>query len=272
MSKMPISWDKIRLYVIMYIQIFAMNRADKVIFFSKYSNKIISDYLKKNVNSSGIYHGIDKIYKFKNDVEWNFKSKKIIKLIYVSPIISYKNHLTVVKAYTKIKKKYGKVEIKFIGGYDPNTKVFKNLFSECEDLKIDNFLGNIKHHDVIKEIYKSDLFIFASSSETFGISLVKAMSIGIPIICSNMSSLPEILRDGGIYFDPLSEIDLIKKIELLFFNSKLRSNITKKSFKRLKNYNWSFNFKKFNDLVIQVLKFNDLQVFSSRLYISWYYF
>lgn len=253
MNMIPISWEKIRLYAIRYIQIFAMNKANKVIFVSNYSKDIISKFLKKNISSTVIYHGIDNNLKVKNDVEWNINSKKKIKLVYVSPVLPYKNHLTVVKAYSKIREMYKNVEIKFIGAYDPTAKVFKNLFEKSKDIKKDDFLGDIHHSEVIKEIYKSDIFIFASSSETFGISLVEAMSIGIPIICSNKSSLPEILRDGGIYFDPFSEIDLIKKIKYLFHNPKIRSKISKKSLSLCKNYNWNENFRKFNNLTKEVL-------------------
>ena len=55
---------------------------------------------------------------------------------------------------------------------------------------------------------KSDIFVFASNSETFGITLLEAMSQAVPIVCSNQSSLPEVLQDGGLYFDPSNYIDL----------------------------------------------------------------
>ena len=45
------------------------------------------------------------------------------------------------------------------------------------------------------------IFVFASSTETFGISLLEAMAVGMPIVCSDKSSLPEVLQNGGLYFD-----------------------------------------------------------------------
>ena len=48
------------------------------------------------------------------------------------------------------------------------------------------------------------------------------MALGIPIVCSNKSSLPEILGDGGIYFDPDNETELYNQINKLIVNKKIR--------------------------------------------------
>ena len=48
------------------------------------------------------------------------------------------------------------------------------------------------------------------------------MSIGLPIACSNQSSLPEILHDGGVYFDPRSPASIAKAIEDLIVDPLMR--------------------------------------------------
>jgi len=65
LKQIPFGLFKIRIYLIKLVQIFAMNNACKVIFLSKFSKKVISSYLKKNVDYEIIYHGIDeKLLKF----------------------------------------------------------------------------------------------------------------------------------------------------------------------------------------------------------------
>ena len=54
------------------------------------------------------------------------------------------------------------------------------------------------------------------------------MSQALPIVCSNQSSLPEVLQEGGLYFDPHNYIDLCSKIDLLIEDSALRRSISKK--------------------------------------------
>lgn len=91
--------------------------------------------------------------------------------------------------------------------------------------------------------------MFASSSETFGISLLEAMALGMPIICSNKSSLPEILKDGGVYFDPKNHKDLLKKIELLIKDRVLRKKLSFKAFKMSQYYDWNKNVNNFCKIV-----------------------
>ena len=60
----------------------------------------------------------------------------------------------------------------------------------------------MSHDAVLERMSKADLFLFPSTCETFGITLAEAMAIGIPIVCANASSLPDLLKGGGIYCDP----------------------------------------------------------------------
>jgi glycosyltransferase involved in cell wall biosynthesis len=245
---------KIRLYLIKLVQIFAMNNASKVIFLSKFSKKVISSYLKKNLDYEIIYHGIDekllKLGKKKvNELTWDYKKKNKIQLIYVSPLDPYKNHLTVAKAYSRLKKKYKNLEIKFVGSYKHNIKLYNSIINNNTLITKKNFVGHISHKKVINYIYNSDIYIIASSSETFGISLVEGMALGLPIVCSNKSSLPEILKDGGIYFNPNNDYELTYQIEKYIKNKNLRKSKSKKAFNLSSRYRWDYNVRQFCNLV-----------------------
>lgn len=250
----PFGLGKIRLYVIRLVQIWAMNNATKVIFLSKFSQKIISNYLNKKKNYEIINHGIDQyLSKYgKNKIKhncWDYKKKNKIKLIYVSPLDYYKNHLTVAKAYTRLKKKYPNLEIKFIGNYKHNLKLYKKIIKENYFLTKKNFIGEVDHNKVLSYVYNSDIFIFASSTETFGITLLEGMALGMPIVCSDKSSLPEILKDGGIYFNPNNDYELADQIERFIKNKKFRFNKSKKALKESLRYNWKNNLNQFYNLI-----------------------
>ena len=60
----------------------------------------------------------------------------------------------------------------------------------------------MEHEKVLTAMSDADIFIFPSTCETFGITLAEAMYIGVPIICAEASSLPDLLEDGGLYCDP----------------------------------------------------------------------
>jgi len=72
---------------------------------------------------------------------------------------------------------------------------------------------------------QADLFVFASSCETFGISLLEAMAVGLPIACSNKSSLPETLQDGGEYFDPEDDQSIASAVKRLILDPVSRKKL-----------------------------------------------
>ena len=257
--QIPFSLAKIRLYLIKFLQIRSLNNANEVIFLSKYTKNIISKNLKKKINYSIINHGIEKNIKKIgekncNNALWDYNLKKKIKIVYVSPLFLYKNHLTVIKAYARLKKNYNNLDIKFIGSYKHNLKLFNNIINENSLINKSHFLGEVNRKDVIKYLIKSDIFVFASSSETFGISLVEAMAIGIPIVCSNKSSLPEILQNGGLYFNPKNDLQLSNQIELLIKNKTLRKKKSEQARNVASQYSWDKNTKQFCKIINKLTK------------------
>lgn len=88
-----------------------------------------------------------------------------------------------------------------------------------QGMRINNlhFLGNLPHDDVIKQLDKADVFLFPSYTEGFSISLVEAMSRGLPCIVSNVGANEEMVEDkGGIVIPPndtQSIVDALKKLE-----------------------------------------------------------
>jgi glycosyltransferase involved in cell wall biosynthesis len=254
LKQIPFGLFKFRIYLIRLVQIWAMNNASKVIFLSKFSKKIISSYLRKNLDYKIIYHGIDKKLlklgqKKVNVLQWDYKKKDKIQLIYVSPLDPYKNHLIVAKAYSKLKKKYKNLEIKFVGSYKHNIKLYNNIINSELLVTKKNFVGDVSHKKVLNYIYNSDIYIFASSSETFGISLVEGMTLGLPIVCSNKSSLPEILKDGGIYFNPNNDYQLVYQIEKFIKDKNFRKIKSKRALNLSSRYRWDYNVRQFCNLV-----------------------
>lgn len=262
LNKIPLGIEKIRLYLIKFLQIRSMNNADAVIFLSKYSKNVISKYLKQKINFNIIYHGIEddiKVLGKRNiiNTSWDYKIKKKIKIVYVSPLFLYKNHITVVKAYSRLKKKYNNLEIKFVGNYKYNLKLFKNILTENSSINKKNFTGELNRKNVLKILTQSDIFVFASSSETFGITLLEGMAIGMPIVCSNKSSLPEIFNNSGLYFDPKNDLQLSKKIDFLIRNKKLRKTKSEQAKKTALKFSWENNTNQFCNLVNKLIKIDN---------------
>ena len=259
LNQISFSLEKVRLYLIKFLQIYSLNNAKEIIFLSKYAGKSIAKNLRKKINYNVIYHRVEENFKAMdiknlNNPIWNYNLKKKIKIVYVSPLFLYKNHLNVVNAYSHLKKKYKNLDIKFVGNYKHNLKLFNKIISTNPLINKSHFTGEVNRKALIKILTESDIFVFASSNETFGISLLEAMAMGMPIACSNKSSLPEILQNGGLYFNPKNDLQLSNQIELLITDKRLRKNKSKQARKIALKFNWDNNTKQFCKILNRLSK------------------
>ena len=90
-------------------------------------------------------------------------------------------------------------------------------------------LGFVPHDDLPSLLAGADLFVFASSCENMPNTLVEAMAVGLPIACSNRGPMPEVLRDGGVYFDPENPESIATAIETLIRDPELRISVSKRA-------------------------------------------
>ncbi len=91
----------------------------------------------------------------------------------------------------------------------------------------------------INDIYKDvDLLVLPSTElEGFGLVLIEAMSLGIPVIASNLECIKEIISDGqdGFIFKSGDYTKLIEKINLLFKDKNTYTNISINAILNIKN-------------------------------------
>jgi len=89
-------------------------------------------------------------------------------------------------------------------------------------------------------LHAAALFMaYPSFYEGFGLPLVKSMAVGVPVLTSNTSSLPEIAGEGGIIVKPNSIQSIYKGIEKLLSNKKYRQKIASKAIEQAKLFSWS---------------------------------
>ena len=107
----------------------------------------------------------------------------------------------------------------------------------------------------LETLYRvATLLVFPSRYEGFGFPLTEAMERGLPVACSNKSSLPEIGADAVAYFDPNDPRDIAKSILYLIDNRNMLERMRRKGFKQVKNFTWEKTAKKilniFNELIV----------------------
>lgn len=100
------------------------------------------------------------------------------------------------------------------------------------------FLTNIPEKDLIAIYNMAEVFVFPSFYEGFGIPVLEGMACGVPVITSNVSSMPEVGGDAAIYFDPYNEEDMAEKIGKVLHDETLRKTMIAKGLEKVKEYSW----------------------------------
>lgn len=255
MKRFGVSFQRLRLIVLKYAQNYSLKKSAGAIFLTRYAADVIQKSCGKLNNYTIVNHGISD--DFRGHVK-EFNSKKdVIKCIYVSNVAPYKHQIQVAKAIHYLRKeKIPNISILFVGGGEGKAQsefisFINKVDPKREFMRQEEF---VKHNQLPAIISSADLFIFASSCENMPNTLIEGMCSGLPIACSNRGPMPEVLKDGGVYFDPENYKEIANSIENLIINDRFRNDIVEKSFNYSKNFSWSKCSKETFDFLIKTIK------------------
>jgi len=119
--------------------------------------------------------------------------------------------------------------------------LFEEIISLVEEKKLESqisFLDYVPREDLPALISGAKLFIFPSLHEGFGLPILEAQACGVPVACSNTSSLPEAAGDGAIFFDPLDVDAMANAIQRGLTDEALRAQLIAKGFENVKGFGW----------------------------------
>ena len=239
-SKMP--GNIFRKILTKYLMELSIKYCDKLIVNSNFAKHEISSLLdlkEKKINK--VYLGVANPLSFEDQAiinEFDYKQNYVLSVISCAKYHNIKNLLLAYRDLLQngsIKHKYVLVmQILDRKYYNSLIKfISKNKLSK--NIKIFSNLSSI----YLPMLYKnSDLYIFSSYSEVFGLTSLEAMTYNCNVLISNTSSLPEINKDAADYFDP-DNIDNIKqKIKINLEDNVHINKLKKNAKKRLEVFSW----------------------------------
>jgi glycosyltransferase involved in cell wall biosynthesis len=94
------------------------------------------------------------------------------------------------------------------------------------------FTGYVPEEELPYLFSAADVFVYPSFYEGFGIPPLEAMACGIPVVTSNVSSLPEVVGDAGLLVDPQNTDEIAGAIIRALTDEALRSDLAKRGRKR----------------------------------------
>jgi len=158
-------------------------------------------------------------------------------LLYVGARGGYKNFIGFLRAVAFSKKLLSDFDIVAFGGSKFSAK-------ELNEMSSLGFRENqIRHQsgsdDVLGRFYSSaKAFVYPSLYEGFGIPPLEAMAHHCPVICSNTSSMPEVIGKAGEFFDPTDTDDMRRAIEDVVYSASRVNQLRRFGEERLTIFSW----------------------------------
>lgn len=220
---MPLYFPEGRIHQFLYYKLFLkriIRNSDLVITVSNNTKKdLIKEYKIKEDKVKVVYNGFDKPEvldkeESKNIVKDKFSVNDYILMIGIH--YAYKNLHSVIEAYDLIKDEIDK-PIVIVGNDDCKYgKQLKELVKSkgLEDRVL--FLGYVSNEDKNRLYQAAKLFIYPSKYEGFGLPVLEAMANNTLVACSNTSSLPEVVGDAAVMFNPNSIEDIRNSIKQVY--------------------------------------------------------
>ena len=170
-----------------------------------------------------------------------YNESRPLRIVYVSIVDMYKHQWCVATAVGQLREAGLPVSLELIGpAYPPAlgkvTQVFERFDPQGRYMR---YSGSVPHEELPARYAAADLCVFASSCENLPNILIEAMAAGLPIACSDRSSMPEVLGDAGVYFDPEDPAAIAQALGELIQSPQLRAAKARAAFERAGSYTWA---------------------------------
>jgi len=218
--------------IVLQEKIRTIRDADIVIAVSHSTASDIVNILKIERNKIRVVH-------LANSLNYEIKDPPIVDgpyILFVGGRSTYKNFITLLNAFARSTNINRDFKIVAFGWLDFSNDELLEIKKMGLTTKVQHIAGD---DIVLSNLYKyAKVFVYPSLYEGFGIPPLEAMHYGCPVIASNRSSIPEVVGDAGILFDPTNIDELSMVIEKVLFNTRLREELIHKGYDREKLFNW----------------------------------
>ena len=223
-------WLKFHVYRFVLTQ--ALRRARTVI--------TVSDFTKQDILTN--YPGVSTKVVVTKEAAESFchtvsegSSRGILKpyILYVGNAYPHKN----LEIFLSVATRFPDYEFVLVGKED---FFYKRLKAAVVARAIDNiiFTGYVSDRELGKLYRYASVYVFPSLYEGFGLPPLEAMQYGTPVLASNRGSLPEILGEAALYFNPEQESELCEQLERIIKDDQLRADLRQKGYTQAASYSW----------------------------------
>jgi glycosyltransferase involved in cell wall biosynthesis len=222
----------------------AFRAADGVIFLTEYARRQVTARVGGIPGTvATIPHGVDERFRLAPRPQRPIEACTLadpFRVVAISIVDVYKHPWVIAEAVVRLRAKGLPVHLDLIGpAYGPALVRLRETLARFDpEGRAVTYTGKVPFTALHAAYHASEVFVFASSCENMPNILLEAMSAGLPIACSDRGPMPEILGDGGSYFDPETVDAAAEAIERLVASPETRARCAAIAFRRASAYSW----------------------------------
>lgn len=239
----------------------SLRRADKIIGVSKFTADEISGYYKIDPQKvTWIHNAVSDDFlqlaeggRYISDDEMRAVREKYHLpdryILYVGTLQPRKNLPLLIEAYKTIKESKIGIKLVLAGGKGHNYDMDIERTVRKYNMESDVILpGYIAEEDKAPLMKSAQIFCLPSLYEGFGIPILEAMSVGTPVVASDIPSQREVAGEAALFFDPKDPSELAQRIEILLENKEKRNTLIDKGKERVKIFSWRVSAERMLDI------------------------
>jgi glycosyltransferase involved in cell wall biosynthesis len=164
-------------------------------------------------------------------------------ILYVGSLKPHKNVPVLMKAFAALRES-AQLQLVLVGEEISDQPSLTALAGELGIEGRLHSLGRIADRELLTAYQGAQAVVLPSLYEGFGFTVLEAMACGTPVVASRAASIPEVVGDAGILFDPFSAEELREALEQLLHNDALRSALRAKGLRNVERFtfqHWAEN-------------------------------
>lgn len=227
-------------------------RADKIITVSEFSANDISDTYGVDRSKIHVAHnGFNPAFRQLKPIEITEAKAKYARnadyFLFVGNFSYRKNIHGIVKAYDQYKTSGGTSKLVLVGNPLWHYKEMDEALAQSMYAEDIIFPGHLAINDLVLAMGGAKALLFPSYFEGFGIPIIEAFAAGTPVICSDVTSIPEVAGDAALYAGPEDIEQISEHMLAIEKNISLAETLKKQGLKRKLNFSWDITANKVND-------------------------
>jgi glycosyltransferase involved in cell wall biosynthesis len=160
-------------------------------------------------------------------------------ILFIGRLEERKNICGIIEAFEILKEKYNLPhKLVLAGNFGYGDKEIRNKIENSKYKEEIILAGYIKDEEKWELLKRTDVFLFPTFYEGFGLPIIEAQSVSAPVITSNISSMPEVAGKGAILVDPKNPEEIAKAAHRLITDKELRDDIIEKGLENVKRFSW----------------------------------